>query len=101
MKLKFDPSLEYQQDAINAVVNVLEGQPIVQSSFEISAGAGDSMKLSDLGVGNHITLSDDALLANIHKIQEQNGIEKSKNSGPYGIRSNTAPATGLLLVPMI
>ena len=76
MKLKFDPSLEYQQDAINAVVNVLEGQPIVQSSFEISAGAGDSMKLSDLGVGNHITLSDDALLANIHKIQEQNGIEK-------------------------
>lgn len=76
MKLKFDPSLEYQQDAINAVINVLEGQPIVQSNFEISATAGDAMKLSDLGVGNNVTLTDDQLLDNIHKIQEANTIEK-------------------------
>ena len=27
MKLKFDPSLEFQQDAINAVVRAFEGQP--------------------------------------------------------------------------
>jgi type III restriction enzyme len=31
MKLKFDPSLQYQQDAINAVIGVLEGQPFVQT----------------------------------------------------------------------
>ncbi|MFT0892760.1 DEAD/DEAH box helicase family protein [Pseudochelatococcus sp. G4_1912] len=76
MKLKFDPSLEYQQDAINAVVGALEGQPIVQSHFEISATAGGGMKLSDLGVGNNITLPDNALYDNIQKIQERNGIEK-------------------------
>ena len=31
MKLKFDPTLQYQQDAINAVVGVFDGQPFVQS----------------------------------------------------------------------
>lgn len=76
MKLKFDPSLEYQQNAINAVVNTFEGQPIVQSHFEISASASDAMKLSDLGVGNNITLNEEQLLANVHKVQETNGIEK-------------------------
>lgn len=76
MKLKFDPSLEYQQAAISAVIGVLEGQSIVQSSFEISAAASSGMKLSDLGVGNNITLADEQLLANIHKIQERNNIAK-------------------------
>ncbi len=77
MKLKFDPSLEYQQDAINAVINTFEGQPIVQSHFEISATAGDAMKLSDLGVGNNITLNEEQLLTNVHKVQEANDIEKT------------------------
>jgi type III restriction enzyme len=31
MKLKFDPSLQYQQDAVNAVVGAFEGQPFVQT----------------------------------------------------------------------
>ncbi len=77
MKLKFDPSLEYQQDAINAVVNAFEGQPIAQSSFEISPATGSGLQLTDLGVGNNITLSHDEILANVQKIQEKNDIEKN------------------------
>ena len=77
MKLKFDPSLEYQQDAINAVTNIFEGQPIVQSHFEISSSVGDAMKLSDLGVGNKIILSEEQLLTNVRKVQEANDIEKT------------------------
>ncbi len=76
MKLKFDPTLEYQQDAINAVLKTFEGQPIVQSNFEISANSSSGMKLSDLGVGNDITLNDEQILANLHKVQEANDIEK-------------------------
>ena len=34
------------------------------------------MMLTDLGVGNNITLSDEQLLANVHKVQEANSIEK-------------------------
>ena len=58
------------------MVNTFEGQPIVQSHFEISAIASDAMKLSNLGVGNNITLDDEQLLGNIHKVQEVNDIEK-------------------------
>ncbi len=77
MKLKFDPSLEYQSDAISAIVNVFNGQPIVEANFEISNTGGDtSMQLNELGVGNRITLTDEEILANLHKIQQQNDIEK-------------------------
>src|SRR5579883_556177 len=80
MKLKFDPSLEYQQQAINAIVGALEGQPIVQSNFEIRANGGDTgLQMSELGIGNRITLMDEHILTNIHRIQEANGIEKSKS----------------------
>ncbi len=76
MKLKFDPSLEFQQDAINAVVKAFDGQPIAQSQFEISASAGGTgMALSDLGIGNQLTLTDDAFLENVKKVQEANDIE--------------------------
>ena len=36
MKLKFDPSLSYQLDAVNAVADVFDGQPLGQTSFEVS-----------------------------------------------------------------
>lgn len=78
MKLKFDPSLDYQQDAIRAIVGVLEGQPIVESSFEISStGEGTGMQFNELGVGNRVTLGDAEILANLQKIQEANDIGKS------------------------
>ena len=57
MKLKFDPSLQYQQDAINAVVNVFNGQPFVQTD----AMAFRSLQIgglfqTELGMGNRLTL---------------------------------------------
>lgn len=77
MKLKFDPSLDYQHDAISAVVDIFDGQPIAQSTFEISGTSGQvGMKLENQSVGNNLILSDEALLANIHKVQERNGIPK-------------------------
>lgn len=34
MKLQFDSGLDYQQDAIDAVINLFEGLPLQQSAFE-------------------------------------------------------------------
>ncbi len=76
MKLKFDPSLDYQRDAINAIVDVFDGQTIAQAGFALSLTADAGLFQSELGVGNNLSLSDDALLANVHKIQEANDIEK-------------------------
>ena len=77
MKLKFDPSLQYQQDAINAVVKIFDGQPFVQTS----AMAFQSLQIgglfqTELGMGNRLTLHDDEILKNLHAVQEANGIEK-------------------------
>lgn len=77
MKLKFDPSLQYQQDAINAVVGVFDGQPYAQTG----AMAFQSLQIgglfqTELGMGNRLNLPDDEILKNVHAIQEANDIEK-------------------------
>lgn len=82
MKLKFDPTLDYQQVAISAIVGIFDGQPIISSSFELNAtGGGSGMQFNDLGVGNQITLSASQLAANVHRIQETNDIEKAPTTG--------------------
>lgn len=40
MKLQFDPDLDYQREAIDAVIQLFEGTPSKQSDFEISFSAG-------------------------------------------------------------
>ena len=78
MKLKFDPSLEYQRDTINAAVSVFESQSIMQSDFEISGKISDGIAFSEFGVGNQVMFDDEQLLENIQKIQEKNDIEKTE-----------------------
>ncbi len=78
MKLKFDPTLQYQQDAINAVVGVFDGQPFVQSA----ATAFQALQIgglfqTELGMGNRLTIADEDLLKNVHAIQEANDIERA------------------------
>lgn len=77
MKLKFDPSLQYQQDAVGAVVGAFEGQPFVQSGAmavqELQIGG---LFQTELGLGNRLTIGDDEILKNIQAIQEANEIEK-------------------------
>lgn len=76
MKLKFDPSLEYQGHAIDAVVGIFDGQPIAQSSFEISQTTGGlGLVQTELAVGNAVTLEAEKILENVRAIQEQNDIE--------------------------
>ncbi len=77
MKLKFDPSLQYQQDAINAVVNVFSGQPFVQTdAMAFQAIQVGGIFQTELGMGNRLVLHADDLLMNLHEVQEVNGIEK-------------------------
>jgi type III restriction enzyme len=77
MKLKFDPSLQYQQDAVNAVVGAFEGQPFVQTG----AMAFQSLQIgglfqTELGLGNRLNIGDDDILRNVQVVQEANEIEK-------------------------
>jgi type III restriction enzyme len=81
MKIQFNPDLQYQHDAINAVVNVFEGQQRKQDNFSVPLVETIQPDLlseqSDLGIGNRLDLLDDELLENVHKIQLQNGLKQS------------------------
>lgn len=74
MKLKFDPALAYQKDAVDAVADLFDGQPLGQSSFEISGNMPSGLALTTHGVGNNVLLDDDQLMANVHAIQARNDI---------------------------
>jgi len=76
MKLKFDANQQYQLDAVNSVVNILEGLPQDQNDFSIEF-EGKTALLSELGVGNNLTLSDEQVLENVRKIQEENNLPES------------------------
>ena len=79
MKLKFDPELAYQLDAMHGVADLFDGQSIGQTGFEISDTMPEGMVLTAYGVGNNLTLTDEQLLANTQAIQERNDIEKVKS----------------------
>lgn len=77
MKLRFDPSLQYQQDAVEAVVGAFAGQPFAQTA----AMAFQSLQIgglfqTELGMGNRLILGDEEILTNVQAIQEANDIEK-------------------------
>ena len=83
--LHFEPDLDYQQDAINAVVGLFRGQEISQSEFTVSRtfGAGQASMLGGmfedegLGIGNRLLLLPDDLLKNLQEVQLRNGLRAS------------------------
>ena len=36
MKIQFDPNLDFQSEAINAVVDLFEGQEVCQTNFTVA-----------------------------------------------------------------
>lgn len=77
MKLQFDATQQYQLDAVRAVVDLFEGQPLSKGTYEVSfqnteAGA----MFTEQGVGNHLLLTDEQLLQNVRAVQQRNGISQ-------------------------
>lgn len=89
MKLNFE-DLQYQQDAVDAVVQIFDGAEEKESLFTIGKNRpienhqksldleGEGISY-DLGHGNRLSLSDVEILENTRKVQEQNGIEMTND----------------------
>ncbi|ELJ3515911.1 DEAD/DEAH box helicase family protein [Salmonella enterica subsp. enterica serovar Liverpool] len=79
MKLQFVQQ-DYQTTAVNAVVQVFDGQPLAQSDFSLaSLHASTSVEYaSDGSIGNRLLLSDEQLLANVQKVQLANNLTISR-----------------------
>jgi len=94
MKLHFEPNLDYQLQAIEAVCGLFHGQELCRTEFtvtpEVVGGMGELFH-SDLGVGNRLKLLDDELLANLNAVQLRHGLAPSASliSGDFTVEMET------------
>jgi type III restriction enzyme len=77
MKLKFDPNLDYQIDAIQSIVDIFDGQPLGQGEFEVSLNDQVGfIEQNELGIGNQLSIDRSQILENVRTVQEKNQIER-------------------------
>ena len=94
MKLHFEPDLDYQLQAIEAVCDLFHGQETCRTEFTVArdAAAGQmSLLENDLGMGNRLTLLHEERLANLHAIQLRHGLAPSVSlaSGDFTVEMET------------
>jgi len=98
MKIQFDGQQQYQLDAVNAVVDVFDGQPLAGGQFETSLGIGFSGSMTEMGFGNQLELSPEEVLANIQIMQERHELEPVEfgedNPLQYGMNFSIEMETG-------
>jgi type III restriction enzyme len=88
MKLNFDPNQDYQLDAIKAIVDVFEGQPVAGDNWALAIDPNFFLPINnrskqgtffnEFGIGNNLILGEEQILKNINTIQSRNNIKKSE-----------------------
>ena len=96
MKLHFDPNLDHQHSAIEAVCDLFRGQEVCRTDFTVIRDPADpqfrmDFAENDLGIGNRLQLLDNELLANLGDIQLRNGLRPSASlaSGDFTVEMET------------
>jgi type III restriction enzyme len=96
MKLHFEPNLDFQLQAIEAVCDLFRGQEICRTEFTVTRDALSAQHAlafaeSDLGIGNRLTLLDDEVQKNLNAIQLRNGLPPSESlaSGDFTVEMET------------
>lgn len=92
MKLHFDSNQEYQIEAIRAVTDIFEGQPLSGGDFEFSMTETGAL-LSENGVGNKLTLTEEQIWENVKSIQQRHEI-KTENKALQGMNFSVEMETG-------
>ena len=106
MKLHFEPNLDYQHDAIEAVCDLFRGQEICRTEFTVTKAIdvavpefAPGFAQNELGIGNRLTLLDDEILANLRDVQLHNGLRPSSllASGDFTVEMETGTGKNLCL----
>ena len=97
MKLQFDSKQEYQIAAVDAAVELFDGQPLNKGDFEIAfdtkgQGLFASQVQTELGIGNRLVIDREALLKNLQRVQEHNGLDVDGKLLPEDFYSQAVPA---------
>lgn len=77
MKIKFDSKQPYQEEAVNSIVELFDGQPIEKGDFTIIEQHDfmGSRIQTELGLGNNLVLNEEALFKNLHTVQERYDLD--------------------------
>lgn len=82
MKIKFESALSYQQEAINSIANIFQGQEVCEANFTVYSpeflAKQHNIGFNDIGYGNRLTLNKGKLLENVQHIQLANGLKPSE-----------------------
>ncbi|MCY4597139.1 MAG: DEAD/DEAH box helicase family protein [Bryobacterales bacterium] len=96
MKLHFEPNLDYQLQAIEAVCDLFRGQEVCRTEFTVTRDQFDGqmdlgLAQNDLGIGNRLTLLDEEILLNLNEVQIRNGLAPSRTlaSGDFTVEMET------------
>ena len=96
MKLHFEPDLDFQRQAIDAVCDLFRGQEVCRTEFTVTRDAGGAQwplafADNDLGIGNRLALPDEQILDNLKAVQLRNGLPPSDtlDSGDFTVEMET------------
>jgi type III restriction enzyme len=79
MQLKFDADQAYQRQAIDAVVDLFEGQPGRDAGITTyGQDSLTSLALTEVGIANRCVLSPEQWLDNLRSVQEREGLEPAE-----------------------
>ena len=93
-KFHFEPNLDYQHQAIEAVCDIFNGQETCRTEFTVTRAKDEIPDLftqNDLGIGNRLQLLDEEILTNLKNIQLRNGLRPSDTlaSGNFTVEMET------------
>ena len=101
MKLKFQPNLQYQNDAINSIVDIFRGQQGRQSNFTVLNSKNLNQEqqrfgvvYTDTGIGNGLDLTYDDILENVQNIQMRNNLKRSEKLAGMNFTVEMETGTG-------
>lgn len=78
MKLSFDSNLQFQKDAIEAITDIFEGQPIDDSNIAIQFEFSETLPGIN-GNPNSLVLEENQILENLNKVQKRNDLKLSES----------------------
>src|SRR5215469_7403131 len=89
MKIQFDAQQQYQLDAVSAVVDIFDGQPLEEPDFTViqlreGIGLFEGHVQTEIGVGNRLAITADDLKQNVRRIQLRNEIEIANPDAALG-----------------
>ena len=96
MKLHFEPNLDFQLQAVEAVCDLFRGQEVCRTEFTVTRGSSETqarlaLAENDFGVGNRLSLLDDEIHRNLRSIQLRNGLRPSDalETGDFTVEMET------------